>query len=724
MRHGRDRDAESVPVRFVRGDAMKLTSRRIWRNRWLPFGVLVVGLAFTGLVVSALRSSTEQRTDDRRDTELDVVSAAIDARMRTYVQGLAGIRAMVESSPEFDARIFEQFVESQGLLTDLPGLQALGWNRLVSPSEVSNYEQEMRARHDFLPADFSVGPIEGARDLMVVELLQPVAGNEGAFGFNIASDPTRAQAIRMARATGNAAATGPVDLVQDEDSVPGILVLMDTTADDGTDGLAVAVFRTNDLLDSTRNEVGRGFVVHDIGGVGLPGSEPTILLSPRGTLDRAHQKEIDVFGRRWLITLEEDAATSAPSTGLVIGGASGVALAVVLAALIASVQRTATTAAREAHLLNQELSRANDDLSVLGSRLERGIRSADVVVWEHNATTGVKWSSANANHDDAGVDRHFLDRVHPDDLDEILSTPEPGPGQTRVQQFRLADKHGRYRTVLSRSVGMTRAGEWVVIGAHIDISDQQAHVDLIEQLNQDLTERNQALRDFTHVASHDLRSPLRAVNSLVSFLREDLPPDARQLAEPHLRRIDERVARMGQLIEDLMVYARAHSRDSNVESFAVTDVVHDVLATIDVPASMTFTVDCDVPTVCLAKTPFTMCLRNLVDNATKHHDKTDGHVAITAWMGDDELVLAVSDDGPGIDPEYLPKIFEPFRRLSVSDETPGSGIGLSVIERSTAVHGGSIDVQSDGRGSTFTIRWPTEVSDRDQSSSEVAPLSQ
>lgn len=389
---------------------------------------------------------------------------------------------------------------------------------------------------------------------------------------------------------------------------------------------------------------------------------------------------------------------------LAVAAAAGAVLAFAIAWIVYAAQRAT---AHNAAALNQQLTMSNQELTAAGARLVAGMQSADVHVWEHNLTTGSTWSSASLDHPNDDVSSSFSDRIHPDDRHAFDSLGELQPGETHEQQFRLATAHGEYRWMLSRSHAVLRSGDHVVIGAHLDVTEQRKRTDLVVNLNEELTTRNQALRDFTHVASHDLRSPLRALSTLVEFLREDLPADLPDDVQHHLARIDERVARMNQLIDDLLVYASAHNSKSRVQLVDMSEVIQEALDTIENPHNVVTIVDGDVPPVLLAKTPFAMCVRNLIDNALKHHDKPDGLITIRTRLTEGELQLAVADNGPGIDASHLDAIFEPFRRLRADEQTPGSGIGLSVIKRAAAAHGASIEVESVvGEGSTFTIRWP------------------
>lgn len=229
----------------------------------------------------------------------------------------------------------------------------------------------------------------------------------------------------------------------------------------------------------------------------------------------------------------------------------------------------------------------------------------------------------------------------------------------------------------------------------------------VRKKNDELMRSNEWLESFTSVASHDLRSPLRAVNSLVGFIRED-HPDLEESARFNLSRIEQRVVRMNTLIDDLLTLARVSQASETPSSTRFEDVVRDVLETVDVPPTFAVETHFDGPSTGeLAVVQFKTCLQNLIDNAIKHHDRQDGRIEIRLQSTGEAVSVRVTDDGPGIPEQYLAAVFEPFRRLRPDETSPGSGIGLTAIQRTVDLNRGSIDVEStEGVGTTFTMTWP------------------
>jgi signal transduction histidine kinase len=100
-------------------------------------------------------------------------------------------------------------------------------------------------------------------------------------------------------------------------------------------------------------------------------------------------------------------------------------------------------------------------------------------------------------------------------------------------------------------------------------------------------------------------------------------------------------------------------------------------------------------------------LRNLINNAIKHHDGLSGRVDVKARALDGWVEFSVCDDGPGIAPEYHERIFQMFQTLRPRDEVEGSGMGLAIVKKAVEEKGGRIRVESEaGRGACFVFTWP------------------
>jgi PAS domain S-box-containing protein len=225
-----------------------------------------------------------------------------------------------------------------------------------------------------------------------------------------------------------------------------------------------------------------------------------------------------------------------------------------------------------------------------------------------------------------------------------------------------------------------------------------------------LESSNRELDQFAYVASHDLKAPLRAISHLATWISEDAQAVLPAASQEHLAKLHRRIKRMEQLLDDLLAYSRAGRMEYPPERVDVAALVKDIIETLAPPSGFTVTVHEPMPTFVTARTPLETTLRNLIANAIKHHDRPDGHVHVTAQDEGDVVTFTVTDDGPGIAPEFHQRIFEMFKTLQPRDQVEGSGVGLAIVKKTVETRGGTIQVESDaGRGANFRFTWPKET---------------
>lgn len=225
-----------------------------------------------------------------------------------------------------------------------------------------------------------------------------------------------------------------------------------------------------------------------------------------------------------------------------------------------------------------------------------------------------------------------------------------------------------------------------------------------------LREANAQLEEFAYVASHDLKSPIRGIGNLVDFIREDLGNAGTSEVHHHLDRMHDRVKRMEQLIDDLLIYARAGKRSIRFERITPETLIEDLIKLEPIPEGMTLNLDLRAAPFDGALTPLSTVLRNLYTNAIRHHDRTIGNITIRMFEEGAYLVIEVADDGPGIPKSSQGRAFRLFQTLTAG-ERKGTGLGLAVSKRMVDGHGGQIElISNDGvRGTTFRIHWPRFV---------------
>lgn len=227
--------------------------------------------------------------------------------------------------------------------------------------------------------------------------------------------------------------------------------------------------------------------------------------------------------------------------------------------------------------------------------------------------------------------------------------------------------------------------------------------DALQEKIYQLTEAARREKRFTSDVAHELRTPLSTLVTAASLLRDRfdrMDPDARWAAE----KILAEVARLRKLVEDLLEMSRL---DAGRESLVLTrigleDVIHRLLG----HRGWSQRVEIDVPEIDLNTDVrrFDRVLGNLVANALEHGD---GLVAIRGLAGNGEVLIEVSDQGPGIDPRLLPHVFDRFFKGDPA-RGGGSGLGLAIAQENARMLGGEIGVESIPAGTTFTVRLPRD----------------
>lgn len=230
-----------------------------------------------------------------------------------------------------------------------------------------------------------------------------------------------------------------------------------------------------------------------------------------------------------------------------------------------------------------------------------------------------------------------------------------------------------------------------------------------------LREANVQLEEFTHVASHDLRSPLRGIANLIEFIEEDYGESAPPEVRRNLGRMAERIGAMERLIDDLLTYARAGRRTVKTEVIDLGTLVAEAIELEAPGPGVRIETDIEVEDFDGVRVPISTVLRNLISNAIKHHDRDEINITIRARAEGDMCVIDVRDDGPGIAEAAQARAFRLFQTVSSSGRN-NSGLGLAVAKRLVEAHGGDIELMSDDgrRGCHFRVYWPRFArSDRD-----------
>ena len=285
-----------------------------------------------------------------------------------------------------------------------------------------------------------------------------------------------------------------------------------------------------------------------------------------------------------------------------------------------------------------------------------------------------------------------------------------------VTYFPPMEKH------FSISIFSPKPGQFATVST--DITEQRKAEDEIYKLNLELEERvadrtrslqiaNSDLESFSYSVSHDLRTPLRAINGFAEIINRRHRDDLNAEGQHYIENIIEASNRMSVLIDDLLKYSRLGRSGIRHEAVNLNDVMAELAGDLQAIMNETkgvLSIPADLPTVIGDKTLLSQVFSNLIDNGLKYHEAgKNPHVQISSRQEGETVIVAVKDNGIGIPIEFQEKIFAIFQRLHSTEEYPGVGIGLSIVKKALDLMGGSIHVESSpNKGSTFFVALPKE----------------
>lgn len=319
------------------------------------------------------------------------------------------------------------------------------------------------------------------------------------------------------------------------------------------------------------------------------------------------------------------------------------------------------------------------------------------------------------------LDLTFQDITHPDDLNldlEYVRRLIAGEIKNYTMEKRYIQRQGTPIWInLTVSLRLDAAGAPMhMISAIEDISlrkhsEAELHTQTIKLAKTTaLAERrNQELERFSYIVSHDLKAPLRGISNLSQWIEDDLvdiDPDTKT----NLELLRDRVRRMEAMINGLLEYARLGNVESNIETFAVEDLLAEVVDSLNLPATFSIELPSQLPKITTNRILLERVFANLIGNAYNHHDRPEGKIHITAVPQAAIWEFTVTDDGPGIPPANRDRVFDIFQTLSNKSDKNNTGIGLSIVKRSIENCGGEIKIvdppaSPTGRGTSFRFTW-------------------
>lgn len=268
-------------------------------------------------------------------------------------------------------------------------------------------------------------------------------------------------------------------------------------------------------------------------------------------------------------------------------------------------------------------------------------------------------------------------------------------------------------TEVTEQVLMRRRIEEVVAQRTKELAEAN---ESLQHINKELQRSNQNLEEFAHAASHDLKEPIRKILFFTNQLKGQLTDRLKDAEVWSFSRIENATQRMGNLIDDLLLYSHVSQRPHETEPVNLNEKVKRVLEDLelDIQEKKAIINVGPLPVVFGYRRQLQQLFQNLVSNALKYSKADEPpQIEITADAANENgrafHVIQVADNGIGFEPEYTEKIFQMFTRLHSKNEYSGTGVGLSIVKKVIENHDGFIRVKSaPDKGSIFTVYLPAQ----------------
>ena len=221
-----------------------------------------------------------------------------------------------------------------------------------------------------------------------------------------------------------------------------------------------------------------------------------------------------------------------------------------------------------------------------------------------------------------------------------------------------------------------------------------------EKLLTELAYQNQELSDYAHMVSHDLKSPLRSIDALTTWLKEDFNDKLGENGNDSINLIRNNVEKMDTLINGILDYSTISKNQTEFYDVDTNKLVEDIITMMLLPKSISVNKLKTLPIVKGDKYRLQQLFQNLIDNAVKYNNKEEGVIEIGVEDKNNFWEFFIKDNGKGIEPIYFEKIFKTFQKLENNPES--SGIGLSIVKKIINLYGGKIWLESEiDKGTTF-----------------------
>ena len=703
-----------------------LRAQSPWRERRVALAVpmLITLAAIVGVYLAASTWEGARRQDQVREHGRQLAHL-LELRFIAHQQALSALKRLVEASPDISYQQFENF--TRVTLRDNPDIFALSFNPYVRQKDRAQFERRMAVATS--TPEFKITERDAQRRLIpagerpehvVVGYIAPLEGNRAAIGFDINSVPVRQDAIRRARASRQPSITSPLQLVQDNQTNVGALLMhpvyapgrsSDVSDEADLMGFAVGVIKLDQMVTLATQDAriaGIAFEINDV-----TERQPTLVLrsqdEPR-TLQQASLMTLSIADRTWELAVYPTAAYAAESRAWIASGVGvlGLLLAAMLQLLLlltsgqsVSANRLLSRQSRELKAKEIELQQRNVLVNTLFDLSPDGF----VVFGAEGRVSFVNPAfcrmSGIAFEEVHGASIASLDQR----LRQCAANPE---GYTSIEALFVADASGEQKLELARPgkrvlqiAGIVTKGAGDERFACFRDITREAEIDSVKT-------------QFVSHAAHELRTPMACIYGFAELLMDrefDLETRNDMLASIY-RETEWLIV----ILDELLDLARIDERrglDLQIEAVDLPAILDEVVAAMKIDAGL-WPLVVEVPDLLPLVQADVRKLRQTVSkvlaNAVKFSPK-GGSISVGYQVenkGESSFVgIIITDQGIGMTQGQLAHIGERFYRADTSGAIPGSGLGLSIAKETIEMLGGSMGISSTfGGGTSVTLWWP------------------
>ena len=351
-------------------------------------------------------------------------------------------------------------------------------------------------------------------------------------------------------------------------------------------------------------------------------------------------------------------------------------------------------------------------------RWKYALEGAGDGLWDWNIQTGAAFYSPRYKEMFGYTDADFgttsdewSKRIHPDDAPGVFAGLQPyfdGKPGSAIVEFRMLCKDGRWKWTLGRGMVVSRDAD----GKPLRMIGTNTDIDARKQIEAELLRSNVELEQFSYAISHDMRQPLRMIASYMQLLETGLASQIDGEQREYFNFAIDGAKRMDAMMLGLLEYSRVGRKGEPpawAESRAILDdallFLHPEIAEVQAHVRIEGT----WPRVLVSRDEMLRLMLNLIANALKFRvNGRTPEVTVTSEMVGNQWRVGVADNGVGIIPDQIGRLFQVFQRLQSRSDYEGNGIGLALCRKIVEHHGGKIWAESAGagHGSRFCVELP------------------